>query len=112
MGLSTDLGEVEWNSVSEGENYSEITWDKFGKATLNPIPSQPTLELELELEAMKINRVRQFKELANAKAVVWSAMEKIQSYREMHVLIGVYQRFKITSQNHKFAKVNLMLKGI
>lgn len=112
VGMSTDIGEVEWDSVAEGENYSEITWDAFGKATLNPVPSIPTLEMELELDANRVSRVRQFKELANAKAVVWSAMNGIDAYREMHTLIGVYQRFKLTAKNHKKAKLNLTLKGV
>ena len=112
VGMAIDLGEVEWNSVSESENYSEIEWDAFGKATLNPIPSQPTLELPVTADAISINRVRQFKELANAKAVVWSAMQSIEAYREMHTLIGVYQRFKFTPLNHRILQIDLTLKGI
>lgn len=111
-GIHTEIGEIEWDSASEGENYSEITWDQFGRATLLPIPSIPTLEMQLVVDANKINAVRQFKDLANAKAVVWSAMDQIDNYREMHTLIGVYQRFRITAENHKTAKINLTMKGV
>ncbi len=111
-GQSVDLGEIEWGSSDEDENNSDITFDTFGRAELVPIPSNPGLEMKIELDTHRVNKVRQFKRLANAKAVVWSGMEAIDAYREMHVIIGVYQRFKLTAMNHKKAKFDLTLKGI
>lgn len=111
-GQSVDLGEIEWGSSDEDENNSDITFDSFGRAELVPIPSNPGLEMKIELDTHRVNKVRQFKRLANAKAVVWSGMEAIDTYREMHVIIGVYQRFKLTAMNHKKAKFDLTLKGI
>ncbi|SFK91942.1 hypothetical protein SAMN05216302_10219 [Nitrosomonas aestuarii] len=111
-GQAINLGEVEWDTVSEDENNSGVTFDDFGYAELNPVPSNPQLDMEIELESKRVNRVRQFKRQANAKAVVWSGMQDVDAYREMHTIIGVYQRFEMTARNHKYAKFDLSLKGI
>ncbi|WP_430229948.1 hypothetical protein [Nitrosomonas communis] len=113
VGQAILLGDIEWNPVSDAENYSEITWDAFGKATLTPVPSQPIIELELATEANRVNTVKQFRDQANAKAVVWSGLDNLDHvYAESLVLIGVYQRFPIDLSNIKQAKINLTLKGI
>lgn len=111
IGMATDLGEVEWNTVAEDENYSEITYDA-GKAVFDPVPSMPGLEMELSIDAKRVNRAVQFKDLANGRAVVWSAMHNIDAYRQMHVMIGPYQRFKFTTLNHKQSAINLKIRGI
>lgn len=111
IGMATDLGEVEWNTVAEDENYSEITYDA-GKAVFDPVPSMPGLEMQLAIDANRVNRALQFKGMANGKAVVWSAMHNIDAYRQMHVLIGPYQRFKFTTLNHKESAINLKIRGI
>lgn len=112
VGMHTDLGEVDWESVIEDENYSEITRDAFGKVTLNPIPSIPTLEMVAGINAYETNKVIQFKRMTDAKVVVWSALQRVDAYRQTHVLIGIHKRFKITPQNHKLAQIDLKLEGV
>lgn len=111
LGMSTDIGEVDWGTVVEDENYSEITYEG-GFAKLDPVPNMPGLQMLVHVDAIKTNRVRQFRELANGKAVVWSAMERVDAYREMHVVIGPYQRFKFKTTNHREIDLDLMIKGI
>ena len=111
VGMAVDLGEVEWNTVAEDENYSDITYEA-GQAVFDPAPSMPGLELPIEIEAKYVNRVIQFKELANGRAVVWSAMHNIDAYRQMHVLIGPYQRFRISTDNHRLSSIALKIRGI
>ena len=112
VGMHTDLGEVDWESVFEDENYSEITRDRFGKVTLNPIPSIPTLEMAVGVDAYQTNKIVQFKRMTDAKVTVWSALQNVEAYRQMHVLIGIHKRFKITPLNHKMAKIDLRLEGV
>lgn len=112
VGMHTDLGEVDWESVFEEENYSEITRDAFGRVTLNPIPSIPTLEMVVGANAHDTNRVIQFKRMTDAKVAVWSALQSVEAYRQMHVLIGIHKRFKITPKNHKTAQIDLKLEGV
>lgn len=105
------MGEVDWGTVREDENYSSITYES-GFAKFDPVPSIPVLELPIEIDAIRVNRARQFKEQANGKAVVWSAMNDIDTLREMHVLIGPYQRFRFPTLSHRLAKIDLTIKGI
>lgn len=114
VGLDTYLGAVEQsNPVVDSDNYSEITYDSFGHATLNPIPSIPTIEQRLFCKSSRLNVVRQFKDQANAKAVVWSGLDDIEhDYQEALVLIGVYQNFQIDLSDPNYPVINLSLKGI
>lgn len=111
VGMAVDMGEVDWGTVREDENYSSITYEA-GFAKFDPVPSIPVLELPIEIDTARVNRARQFKEQANGKAVVWSAMTDIDYLREMHVVIGPYQRFRISTLNHRLAKIDLTIKGI
>lgn len=111
IGTAVDVGEVDWNTVLEDENYSSISYEA-GKAVFDAAPSMPVLELPIEIEAKYVNRALQFKEQANGKAVVWSAMHNIDAYRQMHLLIGPYQRFRVNTDNHRLSSISLKIRGI
>ncbi|MCE7915556.1 MAG: hypothetical protein DYH15_13005 [Nitrosomonas sp. PRO4] len=112
VGFAIGIGEVEWNTVSEDGAYSDIEFDKSGWPTLKPTKSLSTLDMKLDLEAIRINAVTQFKKSIEGKPVFWSAMESLEAYRQMHVKVAVPEKFIITSENHKQATVDLRLKGI
>ena len=113
VGLSTYLGPIEWNPISDTDNFSEIEWDELGRAKLTPVPSIPLAEVKLQPNANKTNTIRQFKELANAKAAVWSALDDLDSpYRESLIIFGVYENFRIDISNKAFTTIDLSLKGI
>lgn len=111
-GMTVDIGDVDWQTVIEDENYSEMDWDKYGTATLTPIPSLKGLEMVTEIDAVQSNVVRQFKQISEARPVFWSAMHNIEAYKEMHTLIGVHERFKVVTKNHRTAEIDLKLRGI
>lgn len=111
VGMAADMGAVDWGSVREDENYSSITYEA-GFAKFQPVPNIPVLELPIEIDTIRVNRVRQFKEQSNGKAVVWSAINNLDALREMHVLIGPYQRFRISTANLMLTKIDLTIKGI
>ncbi|MBY0474221.1 MAG: hypothetical protein K2Q13_04055 [Nitrosomonas sp.] len=112
-GQSIHIGDIEWNPIVDSDNYSEITWDEFGKATLTPVPSIPTNEHKILTKKSRLNAVRQFRDTANAKAVVWSGLDDMTSpYQESLVLFGVYRNFQIDISNQAEAVINLSLKGI
>lgn len=114
VGLSIHLGVTQKQSpIVDSDNYSEITWDKFGKATMTPIPSVPTNECKVFFKSQRLNAVRQFKELANAKAVVWSGLDDLDDdYTESLLMFGVYRNFQIDLTDPNFPVLNLSLKGI
>lgn len=111
VGMAADIGAVDWGSVREDENYSSITYEA-GFAKFEPVPNIPVLELPIEIDTVRVNRARQFKEQSNGKAVVWSAINNLDALREMHVLIGPYQRFRISTANLILTKIDLTIKGI
>lgn len=113
VGQSIHIGHIRWSPIVDSDNYSEIEWDAFGKSTLTPVPSIPTNELKVETEKVRLTAVRQFRDQANAKAVVWSGMDDVvHPYQESLILFGVYRNFQIDISNQAFAVINLSLKGI
>jgi len=111
VGMAADIGAVDWGSVREDENYSSITYEA-GFAKFEPVPNIPVLDLPIEIDTIRVNRARQFKEQSNGKAVVWSAINNLDALREMHVVIGPYQRFRISTLNLMLTKIDLTIKGI
>lgn len=114
IGLSTYLGASQnTNPIVDSDNYSEIKWDGFGKATLTPIPSIPTVEQKIALRASRLNLIRLFKEKADAKAVVWSGLDDIDNqYTESMILFGVYRNFQFDLSDPNYPVINLNIKGI
>jgi hypothetical protein len=113
IGSSIDIGSIQWNPIVDSDNYSKIEWDDFGKATLTPVPSIPTNDLKILVKKNRLNAVRQFRDLANAKAIAWSGMDDIEHpYQEALILFGVYRNFQIDISNQAEAEINLSLKGI
>lgn len=112
VGLSMDIGIVDWNSVSEDGSYSDVTFDSSGWPTLTPNEGASSLDMQIELDANRVNSVAQFKKMIKNKPVFWSAMEQVGSYSQMHVMIGIPERFRIIPQNHKTANIDLRLIGI
>lgn len=111
-GMSVDIGEVEWNTVSDDGSYSDIKIDSSGWTTLEPVEGPSELQMTLEIDANKANAVMQFKRLSKNKLVMWSAMEGIESYRQMHVIVATPETFKISTKNHRKASIDLSLIGI
>lgn len=112
VGLATEIGMIDWNSVSEDNSYSDIEFDSSGWPTLKPNEAPSSLEMQLELDAPRVNAVAQFKKTIKNKPVFWSAMEQVDAYSQMHVMVGIPERFRIIPQNHKIANVDLRLIGI
>ena len=114
IGQSVFLGAAQKNNpIVDSDNYSEITWDDFGYATLTPAQSIPTLDVEVACPKNRVDIVRQFKSDANAKAVVWSALDDFDhDYTESLVIYGVYRSFPINVDDPNFPVIKLSLKGI
>lgn len=112
VGQSTYLGAIQWNSVVDFDNYSKINWDEFGKAELIPIPSVPSNQQKVLVDAYRLNLVRQFRELANAVPVVWSGLDDMDyHYTESLLIFGIYDSFQIVEVNNGFSELNLSIKG-
>lgn len=114
FGLSTYVGATQnQNPIVDSDNYSEITWDAFGKATLSPVPSVPTNEVKIAIKSNRLNQIRQFRERANAKPAVWSGLDDdVHDYAESLLMFGVYRNFQIDLTDPNFPVINLSLKGI
>lgn len=112
VGQSTYLGAIQWNPVVDADNYSKIKWDEFGRAELTPIPSVPSNQQKIAVNAHRLNLVRQFRELSNAVPVVWSGLDDMEHrYTESLLIFGIYDSFQIVEVSDSFSELNLSIKG-
>lgn len=112
IGQSTYLGEIQWNPVVDSDNYSKINWDEFGRAELIPIPSVPSNQQKVLVDAHRLNLVREFREQTNAVPVVWSGLDDMDyHYTESLLIFGIYDSFQIVEVNNGFSELNLSIKG-
>lgn len=114
VGLSVFLGtSMNTSPVADSDNYSEVTWDDFGRATLKPVPSIPKVDVQLFAPAIKTELIRQFKSQSEAKAVVWSGLDDLEDpYTQSLVLFGVHRSFPLDLSDPEMVVINLSLKGI
>lgn len=114
VGRSVYLGEVEHQASSEAQNYSTVTRDAFGNATLVPRRTVPASRQSIVTPVSNVDKLRELRALGNATPMVWSGLDdKDQHYFfESLLLLGVYKEFTITDDNSVFAKVQLSLEEI
>lgn len=114
FGLSFDLGVVlNKNPIVDFENYSEITRDDFGRATLTPRPSIPTAKLNLATRANRLNAVLGFKKKSDGKVVAWSGLDDADNpYTQSLAFYGMHQEFNADLSDQGFAQIDLFLEGV
>jgi hypothetical protein len=113
-GRAVYMGTVEHQASSEAQNYSTVTRDAFGNATLVPRRTVPASRQTLVAPVGLVDKLRELRALGNATPMVWSGLDdKDQHYFfESLLMLGVYKEFTITDDNTVFAKVQLSLEEI
>lgn len=113
IGSYVYIGEIQWDAISDDLNFSTITRDEFGTATLIPVPSVPKTEQVLHLDKARVNKARALKKLLNAAPAYWSGIDDdADGYHEALSIVGIYKQFKFNVANVKFAIVTLELEEI
>lgn len=114
IGRSVYMGTAEHQASSEAMNFSTVTRDAFGNATLVPRRTVPASRQTLVAPVEIVDKLRELRALGNATPMVWSGLDdKDQHYFfESLLMLGIYKEFTITDDNTVFAKVQLSLEEI
>ena len=114
IGQSVYLGKVLSQAQSTANNFSTVTRDAFGNATLVQRRTIPGTSQTLHATSDMVDALRDLRALGNATPMVWSGLDDraTNPYFESLLILGVYKEFSISMENTGFAPVTLSLEEI
>lgn len=113
LGQAIYMGELEQGPVSDVDNFSAISRDEFGNATLVRRRNVPLADLTIWTDKGSVNRLRQLRDTLNAAPALWSGLDDAaDGYFEAVLILGIYKRFAIGLDQHEQAKISLTLEEI
>lgn len=113
LGKNVFIGLAEYNAQRKARNFSTVTRDEFGKATLVKRRSIPTTQQTLWIEKELADTILEMNELLNATPAAWLGLDEPEDgYFNALQIVGVYQEFDIDVSYPNHARVNLKLEEI
>lgn len=113
IGYGEYIGSTQRNAASEALNFSSITRDIYGNATMIQRRSIPKINQQLFLETARLNRVLKIREDLNAVPALWVGISDIDDpFYESLVIFGFYRTFGITLDNQIACTINLELEEL
>ncbi len=94
-------------------NFSAITRNNFGDATLTPRPNVPKLNPVTWVEKPRVIRLLNLKNALNAVPAMWAVIDDVDDpLFEAFLLFGIYKRFSINTAPPAHAVVTLELEEV
>jgi hypothetical protein len=114
IGNQTYLGQVQYNAVSEEQNFSRIEREFDGTAVLVQRRSIPKINAQLYADKTLTNSIRSTRTELNAVPTVWSGLDDLSTddYFDALLILGIYKRFEIDVAYPEQTIVNLELEEI
>jgi len=113
VGTYMYLGAAQYGAENDGMNFSTITRDAYGNATLVPRRTLPRTNQTLSLPVHRVGQALAARTRLNAVPALWTGLDDAQSeYFEMLLILGVYKTFKIAAAGATMATVSLELEEI
>lgn len=114
LGKAQELGAIQRGATSEIINFSTVTRDTFGNATMVQRRNIPKTNQTLYLDKSYVNAVRLIRDQLNASPAAWVGLEDLpdQYYFEALLIVGFYRTFTINIDNPIGVIINLELEEI
>lgn len=110
LGTNQFIGDIEYSAQSESVNYSTVTRDSQGVATIVKRRSIPRANLTLWVDKSKINVIRDLRSALNGEVAAWVGLDDTTSdFFEAVTVLGYYDTFGINLEHPTRAKINLDL---
>lgn len=107
------LGDAQHGAVNDGLNFSTVTRDLYGKATLVKRRTAPKTRQALKLPVPRINKALAARVLLNATPALYAGIDKSYSgHFEMFLIMGIYTAFEIDATDARDVTINLVLEEI
>jgi hypothetical protein len=113
LGQNVYLGKVLSQAKSEALNFSTVTRDAFGNATLVQRRTIPKTDQTLVTEPGQIDKLREVRSALNAVPAVWSGMDdRVENpHFEALLILGIYKEFSLNLEP-SITNVTLSLEEI
>ena len=113
MGTYIYLGDSQFGASNDGLNFSTVTRDLYGNATLVPRRTLPKTDQKLMVSASRVNKVKAARVLLNATPALWTGLDDgMNAYFDMLTILGIYNKFTIGAVYNDMAEVTLGLEEI
>lgn len=113
IGNAEYLGDAQYTAKSDTINFSSVTRDVFGNATMVPRRSIPKTTQTLWLDKARVNRADAVRESLNSVPAVWSGLDDANDgYFDALFVLGFYRAFSFDIDYPTAALVNLEIEEI
>jgi hypothetical protein len=114
MNMAVYIGAAQYNAVRSANNFSTVTRDVFGNATLVPRRSVPKTDQKVYLSKANVNAILQLMYDLNAVPALWSGLDDLSSdgYFEALLIVGIYKEMSINLDHPDMAILTLTLEEI
>lgn len=113
LGSATNIGATIYTAQNRATNYSRITRDEFGEATLTPRRSVPKVNATVICDKGRVNVARDLRTALNAVPAAWIGVDdSADGFFEAMLILGIYKIFDITIDQPTAATIALELEEI
>lgn len=114
VGTSQYIGATQYSATRSALNFSTVTRDSAGNATLVPRRSVPRTDQKLRIDKAYANGILQLITDLNAVPALWSGLDdqSTSDYFEALLILGVYKELSINVDHPTSALVTLQLEEI
>jgi len=107
------LGDIQYGATNDGLNFSTVTRDAFGNATLIPRRTLPKTDQILVVDSARVNRCKEARVELNAVPALWTGIDdNTSSWFDMLTILGIYTQFQIGAVIDSAAEITLSLEEI
>lgn len=107
------VGKVEYNPRVSGLNYSEVERDQWNNAKMTPARNIPAVELRVDIERIRVNRLRELMDEINSVPVVIAGLDDdTHGYFDALFIVGFVRRYEFDLAHPNDAYLNLSLEEI
>lgn len=114
IGMVEDLGTIIDKPVSDVNNFSRVTRDEFGTATLNKRRNVPLLQHRVHSPAARLDRLRELRDTLDATPALWSGADDRQTsnFFDTLLLAGIAKKWSIGMDSPLSVVSDLQLEEI
>ena len=113
LGTYVNIGDVQYEAEDDVLNFSTITRNSFGIATLVKRLNVPKRTQTLFATKSQINTIRQLRDRINGVPAFWAGLNNIaDDYFESMSVFGIYRRFVVNDKYPNHIIVSLELEEI
>ena len=107
------IGNAQYQFNSSNLNFSSVTRDAFGNATMKALRNVPQTVQTVSVEKSRLDKIIAVREALNGTTAVWTALDADDSgYFESFVINGFARKFEIVGDTPNNALINLELEEL